>query len=243
MKALFVAWQDPANRQWAPVGRLTKEGGAYKFVYTQGAQEMLPSFQPFGRMTDLRSAYVSEELFPLFANRVLPRSRPEHKEYMHWLGLRDGSYDVMDELSRTGGLRATDTLELFPCPEPTSRNEYEAFFFSRGLSHMHLENQMRAQDLKPGERLFLMQDVQNPYDPMALLMRTGDPVSLVGYAPKYFSAEFTELVKKVGADMVEVTVEQVNKEAPIQYRVLCKLKAPWPPSFDPCARGPFKPLV
>ena len=89
----------------------------------------------------------------------------------------------------------------------------------------------------------LMKDLQNPHDPMALLMRTDDPVSLVGYAPKYFSAEFTDLIDKVSPDKVEVSVEQVNLDAPIQYRVLCRLRAPWPDGFSPCSLGPFKALA
>lgn len=242
MNAIFVAWQNPKSRQWSPVGRLTKEECAYKFVYTRGA-EGLPGFQAFGRMTDLYSAYVSDELFPLFSNRVLSKSRPEYKKYIKWLGLDERHYDVMDELSRTGGLRATDSIELFPCPEPNQKNDYEVYFFSRGLSHMHEENQKRAKMLKRGERLYLMNDFQNHHDRMALLMRTGDPVSLVGYAPMYFSAEFTELVSSVDPDQIEVTVEQVNEDSPIQYRVLCKLNAPWPANFSPCEKGKFESLA
>lgn len=88
MKALFVAWQDPASRSWAPVGRLTREGEFYHFVYTRGATEV-PNFMPFGRMTDLDAEYVSTELFPLFANRVLSRTRPEYQDYLRWLGLSE----------------------------------------------------------------------------------------------------------------------------------------------------------
>ena len=69
MKSLFVAWQDPQSRQWAPVGRLSRDDGQYRFVYTRGAKE-LPNFTPFGLMTDLQVEYVSDELFPLFANRI-----------------------------------------------------------------------------------------------------------------------------------------------------------------------------
>jgi len=242
MNAIFVAWQDPKTRQWAPVGRLSKDNSEFRFVYTQGA-EGLPSFRPFGRMQNLHVMYKSDKLFPLFANRILPKSRPEYKDYMHWLGLNESNYDEMEELSRTAGLRATDSIELFPCPLPTSDNKYELYFFSRGLSHMHIENQERAKTLESGEQLFLMQDLQNDYDEMALLMRTNDPVSLVGYAPRYYSAELTELIKSNGPEKVKVSVEQVNPDAPIQYRVLCKLKTHWSMNFEPCSNDDFKSLA
>jgi len=99
MKALFIAWQDPMLRTWAPVGRLTRKNGKYHFVYTQGALS-LPNFTPFGRMTELDAEYVSVELFPLFANRVLPTNRPEYRDYMGWLGLSESGHDALDELGR-----------------------------------------------------------------------------------------------------------------------------------------------
>ncbi len=242
MKALFIAWQDEKNRRWQPVGHLTRENGVYQFVYTRGAEEM-PNFRPFGRMQDLHKAYRSEELFPIFKNRILARSRSEYQDYLKWLGLSQARYDELEELARTGGLRATDSLELFPCPEPTKRKNYEVYFFSRGLRHLHKENQLRSRELKRGEQLYLMQDLQNPHDDMALLMRTGDPVTLVGYAPRYYSAEFTSLIRANGPSKVKVAVERMNVDAPEQYRVLCKLTSPWPANFSPCANKQFEVLA
>ena len=241
MKALFVAYQDAASRSWAPVGRLTREGNLYHFVYTRGAKE-LPNFKPFGRMTELGAEYVSEQLFPLFANRILPKSRPEYTDYLRWLGLSEVGHDALDELARTGGLRATDTLELIPCPEPTTANQYEVFFFCRGLRHLSTDSQHRASQLKNTEPLYLMRDLQNNHDEMALLLRTGDPATLVGYVPHYYSAEFTHLIELVWRNAVKVTVEKVNPEAPIQYRILCKLSAPWPSQFAPCKNGQYEAL-
>ncbi|MDH5573013.1 MAG: DNA-binding protein, partial [Gammaproteobacteria bacterium] len=169
MKALFIAWQDPDTRSWSPVGRLTHEENLFRFVYTRGAEELGNKFQTFGAMTDLHSSYISETLFPLFSNRVLPKSRPEYKTYLEWLNMSESAYDVMDELSLTGGFRATDSLELFPCPEPTD-HKYVVYFFSRGLRHMHKENQERVNQLKKGDRLSLMLDVQNEYDQHALVL-------------------------------------------------------------------------
>ncbi|MFV1985189.1 MAG: HIRAN domain-containing protein [Thiohalomonadales bacterium] len=194
-------------------------------------------------MKNLYVEYVSEELFPLFANRVLPKSRPEYKDYLSWLGLSNIKYDVLDELARTGGLRATDSLEMFPCPDRDVDKNYEVYFFSRGLRHMHKENQKRALELNPGDKIYLMQDLQNEYDTTALLLRTNDPVSLVGYAPRYYSAEFSKLVELVGSSKVDVKIERVNPDAPLQYRTLCKLSSPWPATFSPCMRKQYHVLA
>lgn len=242
MKALFVAYQDSDSRRWAPVARLTREGGRYHFSYTRGAED-IPDFAPFGRLSDLNQEYVSQDLFPLFANRVLPKSRPEYADYLNWLGLSLSDHDTLEELGRTSGLRATDSLELIPCPAPTESGRYEVFFFSRGLRHLPENNQHRALKLKPGERLFLLKDIQNSVDQTALLMRTNDPMTLVGFAPRYYSEDFTDLIQRVGPEAVTVTVERINLNAPTQYRLLCKLSAPWPKGFAPCETDQYKPII
>lgn len=239
MKALFVAYQDSGSRMWTPVARLTHDGKSYHFAYTYGAKD-IPNFVPFGRMLNLDAEYVSEQIFPLFANRLLPKSRPEYKDYLNWLGLNEVSHDALEELARTGGLRATDTLELIPCPEPTSSNQFETYFFCRGLSHLPSESQSRTLTLSAGSQLYLMQDIQNINDDMALLLRTDEPITLVGYVPRYYSAEFSRLINLAGEKTIKVTVEKVNLDAPIQYRILCKVTAPWPTQFQPCQTRPFQ---
>src|SRR3954463_2868057 len=103
MRTVYVAWQDPKSRDWYPVGRLT-HNGKYRFVYTEGAA-VSPDFLPFGRMTDLNVAYESDNLFPLFANRLLPKSRPEYSDYLRWLDVdEDDPLSPLAILSRSGGL-------------------------------------------------------------------------------------------------------------------------------------------
>jgi len=81
MIKLYAFWQDPDTRRWYPVGMLTRKDNLYEFVYTSGAKDT-SSFIPFGRTKDLGTIYKSEELFPLFANRVLSRSRPEYDQFV-----------------------------------------------------------------------------------------------------------------------------------------------------------------
>ncbi|OOG53334.1 hypothetical protein B0E48_16200 [Rhodanobacter sp. C03] len=192
-------------------------------------------------MSDFSQTYFSKDLFPLFANRALPKNRPEYADYIEWLGLSKFQDNQLDELARTGGLRATDNLELIPCPEPTKESMYEAFFFVRGLRHATPASRERADELKAGERLFLICDLQNMQDRAALMLRTDDPISLIGYTPAYFARDFMSLLKEgEGSKKVEVTVEKVNLDAPAQYRILCKILAPWPSHFSPCEDQLFK---
>lgn len=241
MKKLFLAWQDSDSREWATVGQLTKQDGLYTFLYTEGA-EKYKSFKPFGQMDNLKKRYTSKTLFPIFANRILAKGRPEYIEYLEWLGMTANEYDDMEELSLTGGLRATDDLEIFPCPQPTKDGRYEVSFFSRGLQHLQIENVTRAASLEAGEKLYLMLDRQNKIDRTALLLRSDDPINLMGYTPRYLSEDFSSVLEKIGPDLVKITVEKVNAQAPLQYRIRCKLESEWPPGFSACSSQMFQPL-
>lgn len=232
MKTLYVAWQDSATRQWYPVGRLDRKGGGYSFVYTK-AVEKASAFRPFGGMPDVEVEYYSDLLFPIFVNRTLPKTRPEYAKYLNWLGINSSQDDLMLELSRSFGAKATDTLEIFPLPEPTEEGMYEVYFFSRGHKYFVQDDSATQIAMEKSNHLFLMQDIQNKNDPYAFMLRTDDPVSLVGYIPRYFTRDISTLIQLNGSDSVKVEIERVNYDAPTHYRYLCRLSAKWPESFKP----------
>src|ERR1700688_176 len=107
-RILFLAWQDPVGRTWYPIGRLTSESGRYSFSYLGGARSALDTgrFEAIRPFPELHTIYTSEELFPLFANRVLPRTRPEYKSVLEWLSVSDTEDDPVAILARSGGQRA-----------------------------------------------------------------------------------------------------------------------------------------
>ncbi|CAJ0742332.1 HIRAN domain-containing protein [Ralstonia mannitolilytica] len=233
MEVLYIAWQQADSREWIPVGRLDREeSGTFRFVYTKGAKRAL-GFKAFGRMTDLDTAYHSDELFPLFANRVLTKSRPEYSDYVRWTGLSaDRASDPLTILSITGGLRGTDPIELFPAPVRTADGRFSIDFFARGLRHFAEPNLKAADELVSGARLFVMRDMQNEHDRFALTLRTSDPSYLVGYCPKYYTKTVCKLLEQ-NVNAVKVTVKQVNQKAPFSMRLLCNLEADWPVGFEP----------
>lgn len=242
MNTLFVSWQDPDERRWYPVGRLSFEKPGYKFVYTAGAKEA-ENFSPFFGMQELDAVYESEQLFPIFSNRLLSDTRPEYSKLINWLSLQTKDIDPFVILSLTGGVRKTDSIEIFPCPLPTNTGNYEMNFFSRGLSHQPEATQIRVSQLKRGENLYLMKDIQNEYDALALVLRTDDPVSIVGYCPRYLAPDINELLTQNGPRDVEITVEKVNTDAPYQLRLLCNIISPWPQGFSACSGELYRPLA
>jgi hypothetical protein len=242
MKVLYLGWQDPKDRHWFPVGQLSFDGQMYRFVYTKGALKS-QNFIPFGRMENLHVAYKSNALFPLFANRLMSKKRPENKAFLNWLDIPNSGDDPLTLLGRSEGLRGTDALMVFPRPEKSGDGTYHVHFFSHGLRYLSHDAVQAINGLHRGSRLFLMPDPQNPHDRDAVALRTDDPVTIVGYCPRYLSKDVLLLLKSGAPDTPEVTVERVNNDAPMQLRLLCSLRAPWPEGFEPCSGEDYEVLA
>ena len=241
MRKLGVFWQDPDTRRWYPVGMLTRTADLYKFVYTEGAREA-KGFVPFGRMKDLNKTYKSTDLFPLFANRILARSRPEYDQYVRWIGAETAPDDEMLILARTGGARATDSLMIYAKPEPNERSEFDLFFLCHGIRHLPRAAIERINKLTEGDPLYPMFDVLNPFDVDAVGLRTNDPVWLVGYVPRFFARDVRMCIEAAEPSRIKLQVMRVNPDAPMQLRLLCRLIAPWPKGYESCSGPEFKPL-
>lgn len=244
--ALFVAWRsaEPNGGQWGPIGRLEHGPSGYRFTYTRGVLSR-PAFVPFSEMPDVNKIYESDELFPLFANRLLARSRPEYKAYLTWSGFAlSQPPDPIAVLGVTEGRRATDSLELFPCPVPDAYGCYLNKFFLHGVGYVPTAALERIAALKPDEQLIPMFDDFNPTDPDAVAVRTADVRDrvLIGYVPRYLAREIRLLCGECDPDFIDFRVERVNPGAPLQQRVLCRWNSCWPEGFCPCDGEDFQPI-
>jgi hypothetical protein len=242
--ALLVAWRSGTpERGWQPVGRLEHDGGVYRFVYTKGAR-MLGDFQPFPQMENLEEVYESEELFPVFANRLLSKSRPEYEAYLRWGGFTpDNPPDPISILGVTEGRRQTDSIEVFPCPVPDASGCYLNKFFLHGLRWMPPAAHERINRLEIGEQLYLMADFFNKSDSQAVALRTGEGEPLmIGYVPRYLARDVGKILSECDPEFVHVFVERINKDAPRQQRLLCRMNACWPENLRPCDGEEFRPI-
>jgi hypothetical protein len=242
--ALFVAWRggDANNGSWGPVGRLEYDGGLYRFCYTQGARTV-KGFRPFSQMEDLEQVYESNELFPLFANRLLSPKRPEYEAYLHWGGFQPGSQpDPIAILSVTEGRRQTDSVEVFPCPAPDADGYYLNKFFLHGVRWMSPEARERLLRLQEGEPLSVVMDDDNPHDANAVAVETAFERTRIGYVPRYLAPDVRKLLKECRPEFLQLFVQQVNRDAPMQQRLLCRMQACWPEGFQPCAGESFQPI-
>src|SRR5665213_2277786 len=140
MSKLFVASRssEPNNRGWTPIGRLEFDHGTYRFVYTKGAK-MAEGFTPFIGMENLEEIHESAELFPVFVNRLLSKSRPEYEAFLQWSGFDPANPpDPISILGVTEGIRQTDSIEVFPYPVPDENGCYLNKFFLHGLRNICL---------------------------------------------------------------------------------------------------------
>ncbi len=244
--SLFIAWRSgtPERGEWSPVARLDRECDGYRFAYTQGAR-MLAGFRPFPGLPDLNEVYRSNELFPMLANRLLSRSRPEYEAWLTWGGFDpQQAPEPLAVLGVTEGIRQTDALEVFPCPAPDAGGNYRTRFFLHGLRHAAPEVLERLGELRAGAKLRLELENDNARDPRAVaVLFDGAQRLRLGYVPRYLARDARTLVDRGGMQAIDLRVDRINPAAPLQMRVLCSLSAPWPREFAPCTASEFQPIA
>lgn len=210
------------------------------FQYTRGAvAAQSAGFRPLLTFPELDTAYVARDLFPLFANRLPPASRPDYREFVEALDL-GGEQDPMVLLGRSGGERQTDTFEVFRAPEPTPDGRFETTFFVRGLRFRPEATQNDALRLRSGDPLVLEPEPDDPHDSLAVRALSGHRTQL-GHVPRHLVPDVQRL--RDGGVEVDVRVRRVNPPpTPMQFRILCELSAEWPRNFSPLRAEEFEPL-
>ena len=240
IRRLYVTWRNPSGSM-LPVGLLSQhfdgDGPSYEFVYLKLAEQS-DTFEPLPGLPDLHRRYRSSRLFPVFANRQMPRERPDYDAFVTRLDL-DVEADPFEVLARSEGRRATDRIEVFAAPT-RSGDQLVTLFFARGIRH--LEGATEAiETLSEGDHLVLVDEPDNEFNPRAILLNTTTD-RVVGHAPDYLVDTIHQL-RDLGAEPLDVTVEHVNdsRTAP-HMRLLCRLSAPWPNGYEPLSGPEFLPL-
>lgn len=231
-RRLIVTWKNDASKGILPVAELIIRGTEphYKFGYLEGVREALRSgFQPFLAFPNLETTYESEKIFPFFANRVLPTTRPDYLESLTALGLRALDASVAEVLGRTNGRRATDRIETILVPTPDALGRYCTHFFLRGVNYSPGAEEIIAQ-LDPDERLALVVDTSNDYNPRARSVHARS--HQIGYVPDYLVDDLDAL-ERAGAVPNVFGVRANLPPQPAHYRLLCRLDCEWPRGFVP----------
>jgi hypothetical protein len=212
--------------------------GWWSFWYVKAARHA-EGFRPFAHFPDLDRQYWSDELFPIFANRVMSPRRADYGEFLATLDLEQDA-TPFDILARSSGRRATDSIRVHPEPGLDRDSGLTTCqFLAHGIRHIDGATS-RVDQLAEGNRLVLRAEPDNPVNPRALLLDkdSGQPV---GYVPDLLVDYVHRLLDYRGA---EVRVSRVNPPpAPMSVRLLCWLAGQWPPGPAPLSGPDFEPIA
>jgi len=239
--SLYVAWQDQTTRRWQTVARLGRTGAGYELVFTKGVSRMRAIPSDLLRM-DVTKRYTSDQLFPIFKNRLPSRNRGDFNKMAEWLNLK-GDEDEFTLLSKFGLIPGTDSLLVYPEPEHDC-DIYRIEFFVHGIRRMHPDGMTWCQGMKSGDRLLPVLDVQNPVDENAVAIRPTDLTVLIGYLPSFYAADVRELLSQPNfAAKARLNLIRLNEDAPSQLGLLCRFECPVPPGFSALKSEDHQPMM
>ncbi len=249
MTTLFLAWQNSPHaatakqRAWYPIGRLDRHGSGYRFAYTRGVERATKDadFRPLLGFPDLRQAYTSDQLFPLFRNRVINQRRDDLAEHLARLDLRPDETDPIKILAISGGERQTDHLEVFPKIEVDQDGGFSARFFAHGVRHLADAHHQRMSHLRDGDQLRVTVEMDNPVTGRAIQLQTDDYL-MAGWAPRYLIEDLMAAINK--NPVLSARVVRVNPlPAPPNQRLLIELSGRMPADFKPMSGQDFQPVL
>jgi hypothetical protein len=227
VRTLFIAWQDPDSRRIFPVARLTRRrSGEYELRYIGAVRAAVQQgFAGLPGFEDLEALHVSAELPAIFRERPLPRRRVPSEP----LGspARELSGELLDATPITLFVRrrrgdAPERLEAFAPPLRAADGRRWGVFEARGVGRVQESADVLAA-LAEQERVCVLAERDNPYNPQALLITRRDGTRL-GYVPDYLANELAA----VGGRPEQLQLEVIEARrltfapAPPVYRVLCR---------------------
>lgn len=216
----------------------------YEFAYIGAAKRAeSQGFRPLVTFPSMESVYRSTQLPPLFSNRLMSASRSDFAEHLSRLALQVDEAEPFTVLARSAGRRETDKLEVFALPRVVARNGVEntsdGVFLARGVRHIpHAE--AAVEHLQVNAPLYVMADVQNPFNPNGLALRN-ESCQLLGYVPDYLAQELAQ--RQCLPELLRVSVLRTNPHpAPVHHRLLCHFELTHA-SAQPLFNGPdYQPL-
>lgn len=193
LEKLWMIWKAPVSRRRFIIGELSKNKNIYCFKYINPELEDAKEngFSYFPGFNDLSKTYTSNTLFKNIETRLPNPSRPDYLEILNLYDLETDS-NQMEILRATKGRLLTDNFEFVP---PFDRNKIE--FDIAGTSHHLLDEEVRKV-LRINDNLELEQEPDNKEDRYAIkvLYEIGDKRVLLGYVPRYYSKDLTDLLDK-----------------------------------------------
>jgi hypothetical protein len=241
---LLVLWQHPETREIVPIGRLSHDQHGYTYRYTRTAAT-IQGFRPLPGLGTLEDGVRSATMPAIFRMRVMDAERPDFANYIASLGLNPTTATPWEQIVRSGGNRAGDTLQFMELPV-ASAGRARARFLTSGVRHvpdhpLHLstgtvtvsrsEHEAALESLRPGAIVDFVRQMENPHDANATLVTlTGPAGTPLGWVPQSLTASIRELLE---AAPIHARVLRVNgPESPSHLRLVLDLDVPAPDGFQ-----------
>lgn len=188
---LWLIWRNPESRLRYKVGILTYDGKRYFFEYTNpeldnASETGFTYFPGFSR----KEKYTSDELFPSIKDRLPNPSRPDYLDMLNEYDLSGDASD-WDILTATKGRLVTDDYE-FVRPFTEKKVEFDV------AGTRHREDYAQFKDiLSTNDKVELVPEPTNEFDKNAIKVCLADADHQVhlGYVPKFYSKELSDLLK------------------------------------------------
>lgn len=193
---LFVIWRAPGDGRRYVVGHLSRDrqSGRFRFWYESDLSEaqrhgfaLLPAF---ALARPERDPYEARYLFATFADRIPSPQRADAAEILRSWAV-EHSDDQFEILSKSGGLRATDRIEVSEYRAVDDQLAVPLEFRVAGSRHVAPE--CRAV-LTQGAQLYFEREPGNQFDAAATVIATTSDGKRAGYVPRQYSALVAKLL-------------------------------------------------
>lgn len=208
-RELMLIWKNPQTRSRFKIGVLSYDGKyIFKYVNPELNDALDSGFEFFPGFEDVNKVYESKDLFANIETRLPNPARADYLSILNSYNLEIDS-SKFDILKATKGRLITDNYEFVPVFD---KNKIE--FDVAGTRHC--DDIKRYNDLICiNDKLLLEFDSDNDYDKNAIkviLKKNGETYHL-GYVPRYYTAELTELLKNNA--QYSAMVQSLNFESKI----------------------------
>ena len=189
---MWLIWKHPKTRRRYKIGILTYNDDKYVFKYVNpelnDAREA--GFDFFPGFENINNVYSSEKLFANIETRLPNPARPDYLEILNAYGLEKDS-TKLEILKATKGRLITDNYEFVP-----AFDKVKVQFDVAGTRHCS-DVKKCLKLISVNDKLLLELEPNNLYDEntIKLILNKNNKCYHLGYVPRYYSKELTELLK------------------------------------------------
>ena len=189
---MWLIWKNPQTRRRYKIGVLTynKQQYLFKYVNPELDDARKNGFGFFPGFDNIHKEYISKELFANTETRLPNPARPDYLEILNSYGLEKDS-TKLEILKATKGRLLTDNYEFVP-----AFDKVKVQFDVAGTRHCP-DVKKCLKLISVNDKLILELDQNNLYDKNALkvILIKNNKYYHLGYVPRYYSKELTELLK------------------------------------------------